>query len=105
MADDKRKFHMHDGQTGAALAIRVTPRSSKNEIAEVTNDGTIKVRLTAAPVDGQANKALVSFLSEVLDIPQSKIDIIAGLSGRDKLVAIRDLNADEAQARIIKNIA
>ena len=49
MAD--RKFNMHSGQKGSALAVRVTPRASRNEIVEVLEDGTIKVRIAAAPSD------------------------------------------------------
>ncbi len=100
----ERKFQMHDGKKGAALAIRVTPRASRNEIAEVLSDGTVKVRLTAPPVEGQANDALVKFLAKVLDIPPSKIDIVAGTSGRDKLVSILDLDADTVHARILQHL-
>ena len=42
-----RKYHLHDGRMGAALAVRVTPRASRNEITEIMPDGTVKVRLTA----------------------------------------------------------
>ncbi|HNS38442.1 MAG TPA: DUF167 domain-containing protein [Anaerolineaceae bacterium] len=104
MSDD-RKFKLHNGQHGAAITVRVTPRSSRNEIAEVLNDGTIKIRLTAAPVEGAANKALISFLAEVLDTAQSNIDIIGGLTSRDKLVTIRDLTPDQVQERIVARLA
>jgi len=59
-----RSFNMHDGKVGSALAVRVLPRSSRNEIAGVMEDGTVKIRLTSPPVDGKANQALVEFLSE-----------------------------------------
>ena len=45
----ERKFHLHDGKVGAAITVRVTPRASKNEISEILDDGTIKVRLIAGP--------------------------------------------------------
>ncbi len=102
MAD--RKYKLHDGKKGAALAIRVTPRASRNEIAEVLADGTIKIRLTAPPVEGKANEALVKFLAEVLEVPPTAIEIIAGTTGRDKLVSILDLDAETAHSRIIHNI-
>jgi uncharacterized protein len=100
-----RQYHLHDGQKGAALAIRVTPRASKNEIHEVQSDGTVKVHLTAPPVEGKANQALIEFLAEVLEIAPSKIDIVAGLTGRDKLVSILDLDADTVHQRILKHVA
>jgi len=99
-----REFNLHNGKTGAALAIRVTPRASKNEIAEILSDGTVRIRLTAPPVEGKANAALIEFLSDVLDVSRSKIDIVAGINGRDKLVSILDLDAETVHDRILKNL-
>ncbi len=100
-----RQFHLHDGKKGAALAIRVTPRARKNEIVEILNDGTIRIRLTAPPVENKANQALVEFLSEVLEVPHSHLEIVAGLTGRDKLVSILGLDAATAQQRILKKMS
>jgi uncharacterized protein (TIGR00251 family) len=100
-----RDFHLHDGKKGAALALRVTPRASKNEIVEVLSDGTIKVHLTAPPVEGKANEALIKFLSEVLDVPVSHLDIVAGAGGRDKLVAVTDMDAESVHKKIVEHIA
>lgn len=99
MAD--RKFNLHDGRRGAALAVRVTPRASRDEITEIQSDGTVKVRLTAPPVDGDANKALVKFMAEVLGTTTNKIEIVAGLSGKDKLISILDMDKDEVQNRLL----
>lgn len=99
-----REYRLHDGKKGAAIAIRVTPRAPKNEIVQVMGDGTIKIRLTAPPVDGKANKELIKFLSEVLDVPKSKIEIIAGKTSRDKLISILDEDADVVQKKILKSI-
>lgn len=96
---------MHDGKHGAAIAVRITPRASKNEIVEILNDGTIKIRLTAPPVEGKANAALLVFLAEVLDVNKSKLDIVAGLTGRDKLVTVIDLTPEEVHGKIIANLA
>lgn len=101
----ERNYRLHDGRKGAALAIRVTPRASKNQVSEILANGTIKIRLTAPPVDGKANQALIKFLAEILDIPESKIEIVAGETGRDKLISILDLDADTAQKRIIAHLA
>lgn len=99
-----RNYHLHDGQKGAALAIRVTPRASKNEIVDILSDGTVKIRLTAPPIEGQANDALVKFLSKVLDVPISSLEIVAGDTGRDKLVSIKDLDAEVVHHKILENI-
>ncbi len=100
----QRMYHLHGGEKGAALAVRVTPRSSKNEISEILNDGTVRIRLTAPPVEGKANEALVAFLSEVIGVPRSRIEIVAGLTGRDKLVSILDLDAETVHRRILEHL-
>jgi uncharacterized protein (TIGR00251 family) len=96
-----QKSDLRGGRFGAALAIRVIPGASRNEVAEILDDGTIRIRLTAPPVEGRANAALIDFLSKILDIPKSKIEIIAGHSRRDKLVSILDVDAETIQARIV----
>ena len=102
MAD--RKFQMHDGQKGSALAVRVTPRASRNEIVEILEDGTVKVRLATSPSDEEANAALIEFLSEILGVPQNKLDIVAGVVGRDKLISVVDMDVETAHARIVAHI-
>jgi len=98
---ESRKFHLHDGQRGSALAVRVTPRASRNEITEIQSDGTVKIRLTAVPVEGEANQALIAFLAEVLGVAPSKLDIVAGLSGKDKLISVLDMDKDEVHRRLV----
>ncbi|MGW8249184.1 MAG: DUF167 domain-containing protein [Anaerolineales bacterium] len=101
----QRQFRLHDGKKGSALAVRITPRASRNEISEILSDGTVKVRLTAPPVEGKANAALVDFLASVMDIPSSRIEIVAGKSGRDKLISILDLDAETVHQRILQHLA
>lgn len=97
----ERRFKMHDGKKGAAIAVRVTPRAAKNQISEIMNDGTIKIRLTAPPVEGKANEALLSFLSFILGVNQSKLEIVAGATGREKLITVMDLSPEEVHEKII----
>lgn len=99
-----RSFRLHDGKHGAALAVRVTPRASRNEVTEINSDGTVKVRLTANPVEEEANKMLITFMAEVLGVPASKIDIVAGQAGRDKLISILDIDNDEVHRRLLAHI-
>ena len=100
-----RDFHLHDGQKGAALAIRVITRARRNEIVEVLSDGTVKVRLKAPPVEGKANQALVEFLAQILEVPKSRVEIVAGETRRDKLVSVLDLDAETVHDRIVRNLA
>jgi uncharacterized protein len=99
-----RKFNLHDGKRGSALAVRVTPRASRNEIVELLDDGTIKVRIAAPPSDNEANETLIDFLSEVLGVPKSRLDIVAGVSGRDKLISVIDMDAETVHARILAHV-
>jgi hypothetical protein len=97
----KRKFQLHDGKKGAALAVRVTPRASKNKIVELLDDGTVKVHIAAPPVDDEANLELLKFMAEVLGVSKSRLDIVAGATGRDKLIAVIDMDAETAHKRIL----
>jgi uncharacterized protein (TIGR00251 family) len=72
------------------LKIKVLPRSSKNEIIGLQADGTLKVKLTAPPVDGEANKRLIQLLSKEYTVPKSKIKIIKGLTNKNKVIEIGD---------------
>lgn len=99
-----RKFHLHDGKRGSALALRVTPRSSHNQIVGVLGDGTIKVHIAAPPVDDEANKELIAFLSDVLGVPKSRLEIVAGASGRDKLVSVLEMDVETAHQRILAHM-
>jgi len=100
----QRNYKLHDGKKGAALAVRVTTRASKNQIVGALNDGTIKVRITAAPTEGQANDELIKFLSGVLGIAKSRIEIVAGNTGRDKLISVLDMDAETLHKKIVENI-
>lgn len=99
-----RSFRLHDGKKGAALAVRVTPRAGKNEIVALLSDGTIKVHITAPPVDGKANEALVKFLARVMGVAVARIEIVAGASGRDKLISVMDMDAETVHKKIMEHI-
>ncbi len=88
-----RNYNLHDGKVGSALTIRLTPKASRNAISGIAEDGTVKIHVTASPDGGGDNKALIQLLAEILDIPTANIAIIAGESGRDKIVSIVGLDA------------
>lgn len=100
-----RKFHLHDGKKGAALAIRITPRARRNEIVEILSDGTVRIRLTASPIEDKANQALLKFLADILAVTPSRIEIVAGETGRDKLVSILDMEAEDVHRIILNHLA
>ena len=73
------------------IHLRVKP-NSKIDSLEVKADGTITLKICAAPVDGKANKYLVRYLSDFFKIPPSKINIIKGQNNSHKTISI---GADE----------
>ena len=101
----RRKYRLHDGRAGSALAVRVTPRASRDQITEVLGDGTVKIQLTAAPVDGEANERLIVFLAKILDVPKSRVEIVAGATGRDKLISVVGMDASTLHARITDHLS
>jgi uncharacterized protein (TIGR00251 family) len=69
------------------VQVRVQPRASKNEIQGVEH-GQLRVRTTAAPTDGKANKAVIRLLANYLGVPQSRITLTRGLTHRNKQVSV-----------------
>ena len=72
---------------GLRIRLRVQPRSARNRIAGVHGEA-LKVCVTAPPVDGAANAAVIALLANVLGIAKSRITIVAGATGRDKQVIV-----------------
>ena len=60
-------------------------------------DGGLKIRLTAPPVDGAANEALVKFLADTFSVPKSQVEIVSGHTSRNKIVRIQGISQDEAE--------
>jgi uncharacterized protein (TIGR00251 family) len=86
--------------SGVRIRLRVQPRASRNEVAGEHGDA-LRVRLTAPPVDGAANEALVRFLAERLGVTRSAVRLVAGASGRSKVVEIDGVGEVQARARLV----
>jgi uncharacterized protein (TIGR00251 family) len=99
-----RRFRLHNGRTGAAMAVHITPRSRKNELSGVSPDGTLRVRLAAPPVEGAANKALLELLAHILGVRVTTLEIIAGEKGKDKIVSVVDLDPHTVEERVKKHL-
>jgi uncharacterized protein (TIGR00251 family) len=81
------------------LSVRVQPRASRDAIAG-WQDGTLRLRVTAPPVDGEANRAVATLLAKALGVAPSSIRVIQGERGRNKLVSIAGLGEDEVRNRL-----
>ncbi len=101
----QRQFRLHNGVSGSAVTVRLVPRASKNEISEILNDGTIKIRLTASAAQNESNKALIEFLAGVLEVEASRIEIVAGETGKEKLVTVQGMDTETVQQRILDQLA
>lgn len=72
---------------GVLIGFKISPNASKNEIIK-TEEG-IKIKITAQPVDGKANKALVEFLSKYFKIPKTSIEIVKGHTSKEKTLLLK----------------
>jgi uncharacterized protein (TIGR00251 family) len=77
-----------------SFPVRVQPRASKDEISG-TQEGALKIRLCAPPVENRANEALIEFLSGILKKPKSAVRIQSGEHGRNKRVEIRGVTRQQ----------
>ncbi len=83
----------------ARIAVRITPRAAADRI-DGWAGGELRVRVTAPPVEGRANAALVRLLAEALGIAPSRVRVVTGATGRRKLVEAEGLSLEEVQARL-----
>ncbi|HPO17553.1 MAG TPA: DUF167 domain-containing protein [Candidatus Hydrogenedentes bacterium] len=83
------------------LTTRVQPKASRNEII-VNYDNSLRVALTAPPVEGEANKALCVFLAEHLGIPKRAVTLVSGAKSRVKKVSVAGLDAAEVWVKMIE---
>jgi uncharacterized protein (TIGR00251 family) len=83
------------------LSVRIQPRASKNEVV-VMEDGSFKIRLTAPPVDGAANEALVRFLADTLSVAKSQVEIVSGHTSREKIVSISGVGEADVNRLLIE---
>lgn len=84
---------------GVVLQLKILPNASKNAILK--DDTGIKIKLTAQPIEGKANKALVEFLSKQLKIPKTSIEILRGETSKDKILLLK--NVDDDKILLIRN--
>ncbi len=88
---------------GVRFTVRVQPRASRNEVAGSYGDG-IKIRLTAPPVEGAANAALIAFLSRALDVSRSEIRITRGERSRSKVIEVIGIDSDHLQDKLADDL-
>jgi len=82
------------------ISVRVHVNAGRNEVVGITG-GVWRVMVSAPPVKGKANRELVSFLSELLGVSKSQIDINRGHTIRNKVIAITGLSQEDIAKRLL----
>ena len=81
------------------LQIRLTPRAARDQVIGWEGD-LLRVRVTAPPVEGRANDALIKLLARALDVPANRLCLVRGHKQRNKVVAVEGLSEEEILARL-----
>jgi uncharacterized protein len=84
---------------GATFSIRVQPRAARTAITGMMGEA-LKVSLSAPPLDGRANAAVVDFFSEILSVPRASVQIVSGERSRNKIIRIAGWSGAEVQRKL-----
>lgn len=88
---------------GIAIELVVQPRASRTRLVGEHGD-RLKLQITAPPVDGEANAAIVDFFATTFRIPKRDVDLTAGLTGKRKVVRILGLDGETAERVLASKI-
>ena len=83
------------------ITVRVQPRASADSVLGFMADGTLRLRVTAPPVDGAANEAVCRLLAKALGVPRSGVRVTQGKTGRRKVIQVAGLSHDEVVDRLV----
>lgn len=84
----------------AKISLRVYPNATRNEVIGFA-EGVLRVKISAPPVKGKANRELLAFLSQLLGISQGALTITKGHTSRSKIVAVDGLGQEELLKRLL----
>jgi uncharacterized protein (TIGR00251 family) len=100
MAMRDREFKITKAEEGAAFAVHVVPKSTKNEVVGKHGDA-LKVHLTSSSVSGAANDTLLDFLAKKLKVKQKRIEVAAGLGSTEKMIIVLGLTPGQVEDRLL----
>jgi uncharacterized protein (TIGR00251 family) len=92
---------VQESAKGIVFAVKVQPRARRNAITGVVGNA-LKLALTAPPVDGRANQAVVEFLAELFEIPRASVTITSGETSRNKVVRIAGMSREAVEQRLAR---
>jgi len=84
---------------GVELLVLVQPRASRTKVVG-EHDGRLKIALSAPPVDGEANAALIEFVSDALDVKKASVSLIEGDTSRRKRLSVVGVTAQTVRASL-----
>jgi uncharacterized protein (TIGR00251 family) len=90
---------VQESSKGVSFAVKVQPRAKKNAITGNVGDA-LKLALTAPPVEGKANQAVIEFFAGFFEIPRSSVSIASGEISRNKLVRVNGISAQRVRERL-----
>jgi uncharacterized protein len=90
---------IHESAKGTTFALKVHPRARKNAITGIVGDA-LKLALTAPPVEGKANQAVIEFFSDLFQIPRSSVTIASGETSRNKVIRIAGVSKPVAEQKL-----
>ena len=102
---EERNFEITDAKGGAAFTVRVVTRATNTEVVGINDDGSLRIRLKASPAgDPAANQELVNFLAGILSVTQDQIEIVAGMNGREKVIAIEGITTADLESKLAGDV-
>jgi uncharacterized protein len=96
-------IHIQEDAKGITFAVKVHPRARKNAITGAVGDA-LKLSLTAPPVEGKANQAVIEFFADLFAIPRSSVTIASGETSRKKIVRIAGVSKPAAEQTLVENL-
>jgi len=94
---------VQESAKGIVFAVKVQPRAPRNAITGAVGEA-LKLAVTAPPVDGRANQAVIEFLAELFEIPRASVTIASGETSRNKVVRIMGLSKHAVEAKLSENL-
>ena len=90
---------IHETAQGSTIEVYVQPKATKNELLGI-HEGTLKIRLSSPPVEGEANRECLKFLSKVFDVPKSLLQIVQGKKSRRKKILVPGVSGEYLHNRL-----
>ena len=91
---------VRDVADGCTVSVRVQPGAKKDAVMGL-HGGAVKIALSAPPVDGKANEALIAFVAEKVGLPRARVSLVSGAANRSKVLRVTGRSAAEMRAALL----